>query len=78
MPTDNAAYTITVVINNAGGCWYTKQQLTLMVRHKQLSGQVDLHQDMSDPICVVSLSFIAFNTGTTGQYTVLGSGGNFG
>ena len=77
MPTDNAAYTITVVINNAGGAGIPDtvnvdgQQQTI----KWAGGSAPGH---SDPIAVVSLSFIAFNTGTTGQYTVLGSGGNYG
>ena len=77
MPTDNAAYTITVVINNAGGSGVPTtvnvdgQQQTI----KWAGGSAPGH---SDPIAVVSLSFIAFNTGTTGQYTVLGSGGNDG
>ena len=77
MPTDNAAYTITVVINNAGGSGVPTtvnvdgQQQTI----KWAGGSAPGH---SDPIAVVSLSFIAFNTGTTGQYTVLGSGGNYG
>ena len=76
MPTDSAAYTITVVINNAGGAGVPTtvnvdgQQQTI----KWAGGSPPGH---SDPICVVSLSFIAFNTGTTGQYTVLGSGGNY-
>jgi len=77
MPTDNAAYTITVVVNNAGGAGIPDtvnvdgQQQTI----KWAGGSAPGH---NDPICVVSLSFIAFNTGTTGQYTVLGSGGNYG
>ena len=77
MPTDNAAYTITVVVNNAGGAgipdavFVDGQQQTI----KWAGGSAPGH---SDPICVVSFSFIAFNTGTTGQYTVLGSGGNYG
>ena len=77
MPTDNAAYTITVVINNAGGSGVPTtvnvdgQAQTI----KWAGGSAPGH---SDPIAVVSLSFIAFNTGTTGQYTVLGSGGNYG
>ena len=77
MPTDNAAYTITVVVNNAGGAGIPDtvnvdgQQQTI----KWAGGSAPGH---SDPIAVVSLSFIAFNTGTTGQYTVLGSGGNYG
>ena len=76
MPTDSAAYTITVVINNAGGAGVPTtvnvdgQQQTI----KWAGGSAPGH---SDPICVVSFSFIAFNTGTTGQYTVLGSGGNY-
>ena len=77
MPTDNAAYTITVVVNNAGGAGIPDTinvdgaQQTI----KWAGGSAPGH---SDPICVVSFSFIAFNTGTTGQYTVLGSGGNYG
>ena len=77
MPTDNAAYTITVVVNNAGGAGIPDtvnvdgQQQTI----KWAGGSAPGH---NDPIAVVSLSFIAFNTGTTGQYTVLGSGGNYG
>lgn len=77
MPTDNAAYTITVVVNNDGGAGIPDavivdgQQQTI----KWAGGSAPGH---SDPICVVSFSFIAFNTGTTGQYTVLGSGGNYG
>lgn len=77
MPTDSAAYTITVVINNAGSAGIPNAV--------QVDGQTQSIKwaggsapGMSDPICVVSLSFIAFNTGTTGQYTVLGSGSNFG
>ena len=77
MPTDNAAYTINVVINNAGGAGIPDtvnvdgQQQTIKWAGGSAPG-------MSDQICVVSLSFIAFNTGTTGQFTVLGTGSNFG
>ena len=77
MPTDSAAYTITVVINDAGGTGVPTtvnvdgQQQTI----KWAGGSAPGHSGGS--VCVVSLSFIAFNTGTTGQYTVLGSGGNY-
>ena len=77
MPTDNAAYTITVVINDAGGTGIPDtvnvdgQQQTI----KWAGGSAPGHSGGS--VCVVSLSFIAFNTGTTGQFTVLGSGGNY-
>ena len=77
MPTDNAAYTITVVINDAGGTGVPTtvnvdgQQQTI----KWAGGSAPGHSGGS--VCVVSLSFIAFNTGTTGQFTVLGSGGNY-
>ena len=77
MPTDNAAYTITVVINDAGGTGVPTtvnvdgQQQTI----KWAGGSAPGHS--GGAVCVVSLSFIAFNTGTTGQFTVLGSGGNY-
>ena len=77
MPTDNAAYTITVVINDAGGTGVPDtvnvdgQQQTI----KWAGGSSPGHS--GGAVCVVSLSFIAFNTGTTGQFTVLGSGGNY-
>ena len=77
MPTDNAAYTITVVINDAGGTGIPDtvnvdgQQQTI----KWAGGSAPGHS--GGAVCVVSLSFIAFNTGTTGQFTVLGSGGNY-
>ena len=77
MPTDAAAYTITVVINDAGGTGVPTtvnvdgQQQTI----KWAGGSAPGHS--GGAVCVVSLSFIAFNTGTTGQYTVLGSGGNY-
>ena len=77
MPTDNAAYTITVVINDAGGTGVPDtvnvdgQQQTI----KWAGGSAPGHS--GGAVCVVSLSFIAFNTGSTGQFTVLGSGGNF-
>ena len=77
MPTDNAAYTITVVINDAGGTGVPTtvnvdgQQQTI----KWAGGSPPGHS--GGAVCVVSLSFIAFNTGTTGQFTVLGSGGNY-
>ena len=77
MPTDNAAYTITVVINDAGGTGVPDtvnvdgQQQTI----KWAGGSAPGHS--GGAVCVVSLSFIAFNTGTTGQFTVLGSGGNY-
>jgi hypothetical protein len=77
MPTDSAAYTITVVINDAGG---TGVPTTVNVDGQQQTikwsgGFAPAHG--GGGICVVSFSFIAFNTGSTGQYTVLGSGGNF-
>ena len=77
MPTDSAAYTITVVINDAGG---TGVPTTLNVDGQQQTikwsgGGSPAHAGGS--VCVVSFSFIAFNTGSTGQYTVLGSGGNY-
>ena len=77
MPTDSAAYTITVVINDAGG---TGVPTTLNVDGQQQTikwsgGGAPAHGGGS--VCVVSFSFIAFNTGSTGQYTVLGSGGNY-
>ena len=77
MPTDNAAYTITVVINDAGGTGVPDtvnvdgQQQTI----KWAGGSAPGHS--GGAVCVVSLSFIAFNTGSTGQFTVLGSGGNY-
>ena len=77
MPTDAAAYTITVVINDAGGTGVPNtvnvdgQQQTI----KWAGGSAPGHS--GGAVCVVSLSFIAFNTGSTGQYTVLGSGGNY-
>ena len=77
MPTDNAAYTITVVINDAGGTGVPDtvnvdgQQQTI----KWAGGSAPGHS--GGAVCVVSLSFIAFITGTTGQFTVLGSGGNY-
>tara|TARA_B100001059_G_scaffold167768_1_gene167516 strand:- start:7216 stop:8073 length:858 start_codon:yes stop_codon:yes gene_type:complete len=77
MPTDNAAYTITVVINDAGGTGVPDtvnvdgQQQTI----KWAGGGAPGHS--GGAVCVVSLSFIAFNTGSTGQFTVLGSGGNY-
>ena len=77
MPTDAAAYTITVVINDAGGTGVPNtvnvdgQQQTI----KLAGGSAPGHS--GGAVCVVSLSFIAFNTGSTGQYTVLGSGGNY-
>lgn len=77
MPTDNAAYTITVVINNDGGAGVPT---TVVVdgQQQQIKWAGGSAPGMSDQICVVSLSFIAFNTGTTGQFTVLGTGSNFG
>tara|TARA_B100001109_G_scaffold224088_1_gene196839 strand:- start:62 stop:913 length:852 start_codon:yes stop_codon:yes gene_type:complete len=77
MPTDNAAYTITVVINNDGGAGIPT---TVVVdgQQQQIKWAGGSAPGMSDQICVVSLSFIAFNTGTTGQFTVLGTGSNFG
>ena len=77
MPTDSAAYTITVVINDAGG---TGVPTTIIVDGQQQTikwagGSAPGHSGGAG--CVVSFSFIAFNTGTTGQYTVLGSGGNY-
>ena len=77
MPTDNAAYTITVVVNDAGGTGVPTtvnvdgQQQTI----KWAGGSAPGHS--GGAVCVVSLSFIAFNTGSTGQFTVLGSGGNY-
>ena len=77
MPTDNAAYTITVVINNDGGAGIPT---TVVVdgQQQQIKWAGGSAPGMSDQICVISLSFIAFNTGTTGQFTVLGTGSNFG
>jgi len=77
MPTDNAAYTITVVINNDGGAGVPT---TVVVdgQQQQIKWAGGSAPGMSDQICVISLSFIAFNTGTTGQFTVLGTGSNFG
>jgi hypothetical protein len=77
MPTDSAAYTITVIINDAGG---TGVPTTVNVDGQQQTikwsgGSAPSHS--GGGICVVSFSFIAFNTGSTGQYTVLGSGGNY-
>tara|TARA_B100000902_G_scaffold320060_1_gene312492 strand:+ start:155 stop:1012 length:858 start_codon:yes stop_codon:yes gene_type:complete len=77
MPTDSAAYTITCIINDAGG---TGIPSTVNVDGQQQvikwpGGVNPGHTGGS--ICVVSFSFIAFNTGSTGQYTVLGSGGNY-
>ena len=77
MPTDSAAYTITVVINDAGGTGVPTtvnvdgQQQTI----KWAGGSAPDHD--GGAVCVCSFSFIAFNTGSTGQYTVLGSGGNY-
>ncbi len=77
MPTDAAAYTITVVVNDAGGTGIPAvvnvdgQQQTI----KWSGGGEPSHS--GGAVCVVSFSFIAFNTGTTGQYTLLGSGGNY-
>ena len=77
MPTDSAAYTITVVINDDGGTGVPTtvnvdgQQQTI----KWAGGSAPDHD--GGAVCVCSFSFIAFNTGTTGQYTVLGSGGNY-
>lgn len=77
MPTDNAAYTITVVVNDAGG---TGVPTTINVDGQQQTikwagGSAPGHS--GGAVCVVSFSFIAFNTGSTGQFTVLGSGGNY-
>ena len=77
MPTDSAAYTITVVINDDGG---TGVPTTVNVDGQQQTikwsgGSAPGHS--GGAVCVVSFSFIAFNTGSTGQYTVLGSGGNY-
>tara|TARA_Y100001954_G_scaffold81633_1_gene89740 strand:- start:1255 stop:2106 length:852 start_codon:yes stop_codon:yes gene_type:complete len=77
MPTDNAAYTITVVINNDGGAGIPTT-VNVDGQQQQIKWAGGSAPGMSDPICVVSLSFIAFNTGTTGQFTVLGTGSNFG
>ena len=77
MPTDSAAYTITVVINNAGSAGIPNT-VNVDGQAQTIKWAGGSAPGMSDPICVVSLSFIAFNTGTTGQYTVLGSGSNFG
>ena len=77
MPTDNAAYTITVVINDSGGTGVPDtvtvdgQQQTI----KWAGGSAPGHS--GGAVCVVSFSFIAYNTGSTGQFTVLGSGGNY-
>lgn len=77
LPTDNAAYTITVVVNDAGG---TGVPTTINVDGQQQTikwagGSAPGHS--GGAVCVVSFSFIAFNTGSTGQFTVLGSGGNY-
>ena len=77
MPTDNAAYTITVVVNNAGGAGIPDtvnvdgQQQTIKWAGGSAPG-------MSGQLCVVSFGIIAYNVGTTGQFTVLGSGSNYG
>ena len=77
MPTDNAAYTITVVINDSGGTGVPDtvtvdgQQQTI----KWACGSAPGHS--GGAVCVVYFSFIAYNTGSTGQFTVLGSGGNY-
>jgi len=76
-PTYKGANTINVWLYNSGraGGATTVQSLGQQQTIKWAGGSAPGH---SDPIAVVSLSFIAFNTGTTGQYTVLGSGGNYG
>ena len=77
MPTDSAAYTITVVINNAGGAG-VPTTVNVDGQQQTINWSGGSAPGMGSQICVVSFSFIAFNTGTTGQYTVLGSGGNYG
>ena len=77
VPTDNAGYTITVIIEDSGG---SGVPTTLNVDGQQ---QTIKWSGGSSPgmsggaVCVVSFALIAYNTGTTGQFTVLGSGSNY-
>ena len=77
MPTDNAAYTITVVINNAGGSG-VPTTVNVDGQAQTIKWAGGSSPGMSGgAVCVVSFALIAFNTGTTGQFTVLGSGSNY-
>jgi len=77
VPTDNAGYTITVIIEDSGGSGIPT---TLNVDGV---GQTIKWSGGSQPgmsggaVCVISFALIAYNTGTTGQFTVLGSGSNY-
>ena len=76
VPTDNAGYTITLIINNDGGSGIpTTLNVDGVTQTIKWAG--GSQPGMSEPICVISFALIAFNTGTTGQFTVLGSGSNY-
>ena len=77
VPTDNAGYTITLIIEDSGGSGVPTSLNVDGVGQtiKWSGGSSPGHS--GGAICVVSFALIAFNTGTTGQFTVLGSGSNY-
>ena len=76
VPTDNAGYTITLIMNNEGGSG-VPTSLTIDGQSQSIKWAGGSAPGHSSPICVVSFALIAHNTGTTGQFTVLGSGSNY-
>jgi hypothetical protein len=78
VPTDNAGYSITVIVNNKGGAG-VPSTLNIDGVTQDIHWAGASQPGQNQPIIVVSFALIAFNTGQEGgQYTVLGSGANYG
>ena len=78
VPTDNAGYSITVIVNNQGGAG-VPSTLNIDGVQQVIHWAGASQPGQNQPIIVVSFALIAFNTGQEGgQFTVLGSGANYG
>ena len=77
VPTDGAGYTFTVVVNNGGGDG-VPDTLNIDGQQQTIQWAGGSAPGMSGQLCVVSFGIIAYNVGTDGQFTVLGSGSNYG
>jgi hypothetical protein len=78
VPTDNAGYSITVIVDNKGGAG-VPSTLNIDGVEQTIHWAGASQPGQNQPIIVVSFALIAFNTGQeNGQYTVLGSGANYG
>jgi len=77
VPTDGAGYKFTVVVNNGGGSG-VPSTLNIDGQQQTIQWAGNSTPGMSGQLCVVTFTIIAYNVGTDGQFTVLGSGSNYG